>query len=109
LIGGRFTETSAGLCATFSLTGRSSDSSTSSQRNDGRWAAMVLSRINSGTATMAPMAPHIQPNSAMVTNTATVLSAQRRLTNIGVMNWDSRNGSREAQPALPGYAASRRN
>ena len=50
---------------------------------------MVLSRIRSGTATMAPMAPHIQPSSAMVANTATVLSAQRRLTNIGVMNCDS--------------------
>ena len=50
---------------------------------------MVLTRISSGTATMAPMTPHIQPSRAMLTNTATVLSAQRRLTKKGVMNCDS--------------------
>ena len=41
---------------------------------------MVLSRISSGTATIAPIAPHIQPSRAIATNTATVLSEQRRLT-----------------------------
>ena len=52
----------AACCEIRSLTGRSSDSSTSSQRSDGRCAAMVLSRISSGTATIAPIAPHIQPS-----------------------------------------------
>ena len=50
---------------------------------------MVLSRIRSGTATMAPTTPHIQPSSAIETNTAMVLRAQRRLTNVGVRNCDS--------------------
>ncbi len=50
---------------------------------------MVLIRISSGTATMAPIAPHIQPSRAIVANTATVLSAQRRLTKAGVTNCDS--------------------
>ena len=77
---------------------------------------MVLIRISSGTATMAPIAPHIQPSRAMVTNTATVLSAQRRLTNVGVTNCNSakwmairmRRRRRDARPVVEGQQAHQR-